>query len=799
MTPFKNADVNLNISTKGSSKVNSSTRIVFSSQDKGTARFQFNIKNNGNIMPLNDVEGEIVLLMTGDSKFVDTARVVDAEKGIMEYILTDEQLTHFGNVFAELNLKYKDGSKIGGLEWDFSIERSKLDQVIEPSKEYYVATFEELEKDIHDRATAIEEVIDQLEDGVTESVVVQVETAKTDSTGQAHANIDSRIKAEVGKIETKQGDFTAALAEISQQVGNGGELNKHFLVPQYIEYFGSFSRFGLGVPSGLSKYTGGNYVLTVSGNAGDTFVTVESGTIADAGGRWPCVIENNDGIFDLNQVVSIDGAKINLLEPLKKSISSKRLGNLHDADQGQHYTELGYFAFAQHLYSMNPRHTERNQYIAQFKPDDTTGNWASNAWFGYAQSHNMKHANGYYRKIGGISAFMNATNNTHYVEWEQRLDKEKGYFESYIGASDGALIIEFYKDGALAEVKNLTATTNRIIFNYENVNVAKVRIKATGTQGVYIGLTTWWKNEQFQKDKLIDPNDKVVYIGDSWGEFHNKATTRELKRLMTADGGNPTVLDYSKGGHTTDYAKAWFQQYVIDNKPNKVIIEYFTNDFNSIGGTNVGTFLAPDGTQKDMSIAGLNEYINNIIEMVNLAIENNIQPIIIMPASTNSESQTAKSSNYAVQLWLGKGLNNENPSFKTLATNKAITNLVESLASATTGEGVLRLLSKEINSSVRKGVISDSNVNLTNGDIHGYYNNGIRKAGIRHDGTIDAKQVKLQIATNRFLVPEGEEGRGILYLVDASVSYGGEDEFIVVKKQADGTYKRKKLQLTDIV
>src|SRR5699024_11053887 len=129
-----------------------------------------------------------------------------------------------------------------------------------------------------------------------------------------------------------------------------------------------------------------------------------------------------------------------------------------------------------------------------------------------------------------------------------------------------------------------------VIFDYENVDLAKVKIIAQGSQAVRIGLTTWWRNEKFQDEQLIKPSDKVVYLGDSWGEFHNEATIRELERLMNVDSGKPIVLNYSKGGHTSTYARVWFDEYVIAKNPDKVIIEYFTNDFNSINGTDVGKF-----------------------------------------------------------------------------------------------------------------------------------------------------------------------------------------------------------------
>ena len=585
------------------------------------------------------------------------------------------------------------------------------------------------------------------------------------------------------------------------------QTKRRFLKPQYIEYFGSFNKFGIGVPNGVRNYAGGNYVLTVSGSAGDSFVTVNSGNIADAGAtaRWACVIENNNGLFDVNQVTGTDGvSRVNLLKPLKKSITSKRLGNLHDTPIGQHYTELGYFAFAQHMYNMLPRHAERNSFIAQFKPTDETSSWKfESPYVSHNTAMNMMH-NNYFRSIGKNFLSVSVRNNlSDYAEWEESLSGEKGYLEAYIGVNEGTATVSFYKDGVLSETVTIGPEVERVIFDYDGVSVGKIKIVGNGPynavgsiQAIYIGLTTWWINEKFQDERLIDPDDKVVFMGDSWGEFHNKATTRELERLMIADGGTPTILNYSKGGHTSTYARVWFDEYVLKNKPSKVVIEYFTNDFNSFGSIDVGTFTNPSGAQQDMNISGLDEYVDNISYMVNRAIENGIQPIVVMPASTNSESQAQSFAHYAIQLWLGNSTMNKNPSFDSISSESVRTSKIESNAGPSPSSGSLPLVSKQINSSVRKGVFSDTDTGakITNGDIHGFYNNGERVAGVRYNGNLQVRN--LQLKDELYNLVANEENRGTFFLYNGSSS-NYEDELRIIVKNSDGTYGTKRIQLID--
>jgi hypothetical protein len=610
-------------------------------------------------------------------------------------------------------------------------------------------------------------------------------------------DVEATLNTHSGELN----NHTSELQNVNTQLAeNTKELKKQFMKPQYVEFFGSFNKYGLGVPAGIANYTGGNYVLTVSGNAGDSFVTVQSGNIADAGAttKWACVIENNDGIFDINQVVGTDGvSKVNLFSPLKTSVINKRLGNLHDAALGQHYTELGYFAFAQHIFFTNPRHAERDSYIARMKPDDTSGKWVSNAYNIYNQAGNMKDTDNTFLKIGSKHYLLSAANNTSYTEWEQKLDGEKGNLEIYVGVNYGTVLAEFFKDGVLSESVVISKPVNRLTFDYEGVQLGKIKFTlqgasglfASGNQAVYIGLTTWWKNEKFQEGSLIKANDKVVYIGDSWGTYHNKATTRELTRLMQSYGGNPTILDYSKAGHSSEYARAWFEEYVIANKPDKVVIEYFTNDFNSIrSGTDLGVFIKPDGTSQNMSISSLTEYVDNINYMIKKAIENGIQPIIIMPASTNSETQAQTFADYSTQIWLGKSIVVENPSFKNANIEKVLTSLIESVGTSSVGSNLIKLLSKETNSSARKGVMSDSNVNLTGGDIHGFYNNGARKSGVRHDGTLDSPFVQLQPQSSN--IGATSNSRGVIYVKDDPSL---DDSAYIILQKADGTYARFKL------
>lgn len=574
------------------------------------------------------------------------------------------------------------------------------------------------------------------------------------------------------------------------------ETNKRFLNPQYVEFFASFNKYGLGVPAGYLNYPGGNYVLNISGRAGESVVTVTGGDVTHSGDTWACVIQRDDLTTELNRVIGANGNQLTLLRPLSRNINTGKLGNLHDANNGQHYTELGYYAFAQHLYKSVPRYTERQKVLAQFLGTDPNGPWTSVGFINYALASNITGSDNTFRKISSKTLSLYATDNTKYLEWSVELSEQKGYVETFVGCDTGTVDVEFYLDGLLNKTATVNKQVERITLPFEYAKTGKLKIKSTGTnypQNIFVGNTSWFLNEKFHTDRLINPSDKVVYIGDSWGEFHNKATTRELTRLMSADGGTPTVLNFSKGGHSSDYAREWFEEYVLANNPDVVILEYFTNDFNSIGGVNLGTFLNPSGQQQDMNIASLSEYLDNMRFMIDLAIKNGIRPIVILPASTNSLSQTQSFADKNAQLYLGTKITNDKPFFAETITTKLITDLIESLSSAVGKPLVLK--SKETNSSQRLGVVSDSDANLTAANIHTFKNNGVEKASIKHDGGIKGSLIQIDRLANS---PVLNEGNYLKLFVINNAGTGNTDQLMMITKDTGGNLIYQKVTLTTV-
>lgn len=430
--------------------------------------------------------------------------------------------------------------------------------------------------------------------------------------------------------------------------------------PQFVETLLSFGKYGIGTPSGVANYTGGNYVLTVSGSKGNNFVTVNSGNISHAGAtaKWAAVIQYADGSFGTYQVQGYVGNQLNIYPALDHNVSNAKLGNIHDSVFGQHYTELGYKAFAQHIYNFNAKYALRDKFIAQFYGNDTAGSWVTIGsptltynW-GVSPSGDDNLMKSDFNRQFTVKA--NAENEG--VSWEVALSNVHGYVEINAGLSLGtSATIEFYLDDILKETRTIGLVADRFIFEYANYSKGKILIKAGVGTTIRIGRTVWWDTVGKSETLITASASKIAYMGDSWGTYHNAANPNEILRLHKLVNPSATLLNQSQGGMTTQYAVAWID-YVLAQKPDVVIIEYFTNDSNCINGASTGmSFFDPDGNTQNTFVTRA-DYFNNLAILASKCIEAKVQPIFIMPAVLESQLQTQYHSILAKDVGRGASL-----------------------------------------------------------------------------------------------------------------------------------------------
>ncbi len=149
-------------------KTNIKTAIQFSTQDIDTARLIFSLTKDGVPLPLSAVTGKLVMFMADGSRFIKNVEIVDKVEGIAEHVLSPEEIRHYGDVRAELNLYYANKQSLSVHKFSFTIDKALIDTDIIPIAEYYIDDFEDLiakVNELYDEATeTIEELRKKFED-----------------------------------------------------------------------------------------------------------------------------------------------------------------------------------------------------------------------------------------------------------------------------------------------------------------------------------------------------------------------------------------------------------------------------------------------------------------------------------------------------------------------------------------------------------------------------------------------------------------------------------------------------------
>ncbi|WP_440615147.1 phage baseplate upper protein [Bacillus subtilis] len=178
---YKDAAISANVGTSSSSRT---TNIHFSTQDIGTAKLTFKVFKDGVPLPLSAVTGKLVLAMADGSKFIKNITIVDKLNGIAEYVLTSEEIKHYGKVQASLNLYYDNKQSLGVTQFAFEINKDLIDSDIAPSAEYYIDDFEDLKQ-------SVETIVADLQEKFKDLDNVETKTGAQEKAGAVQSNLDT--------------------------------------------------------------------------------------------------------------------------------------------------------------------------------------------------------------------------------------------------------------------------------------------------------------------------------------------------------------------------------------------------------------------------------------------------------------------------------------------------------------------------------------------------------------------------------------------------------------------------------
>ncbi|ASB54516.1 phage baseplate upper protein [Bacillus velezensis] len=139
------------------------TNIQFMTQDTGSAKLSFSFTKDGTPLPLSAVDAKIVLLYADGSFYKKSLTITDKMNGKAEYVLSDEELKHYGTVKAEIKLYYTNGQALATSLFTFSIAKTLEDQNIIPTADYYIDDFETLRDGINHIVEEISQTVEELQ------------------------------------------------------------------------------------------------------------------------------------------------------------------------------------------------------------------------------------------------------------------------------------------------------------------------------------------------------------------------------------------------------------------------------------------------------------------------------------------------------------------------------------------------------------------------------------------------------------------------------------------------------------
>ncbi|MCY9166006.1 phage baseplate upper protein [Bacillus atrophaeus] len=248
---FRQSALNFDITSYSQSAIR--TNIQMSTQDKGTAKLVFYLKKDGTVLPLSGVKAVLTMFFADGSRSDRDLTLVDKVNGIAEYVLSNDEIKHYGKVDAVLNLYYVNKQALSAHEFTFEIIRNLVDRDIVPTAEYYIDDFEKLKVMINklydETVQTVEDLRKKFEDlenvetkeGAQEKADAAEANAKayTDTHANNKKNPHAVTKAQVGLAnvdnvkQAAQTDFDAHTADKKRHITaderskwNGSQLSK---------------------------------------------------------------------------------------------------------------------------------------------------------------------------------------------------------------------------------------------------------------------------------------------------------------------------------------------------------------------------------------------------------------------------------------------------------------------------------------------------------------------------------------------------------------------------------------------
>lgn len=417
----------------------------------------------------------------------------------------------------------------------------------------------------------------------------------------------------------------------------------------------SFNGQHTGVPTGIaslpSDSEGAQFLeLEVTGVATDTTLSGSGFDTVNGAGTWACVILHDDGTYGIYTASGITATTIAIAPALRADVTAGTLTSLHGSLNGQHYVEPGYRALGRHIYAQTKRSGYRQHFASKWQAQtDLKEPWvgvggltAAGISISVANAFGNTGYGSYWMGRGTRRLFFIASVVNRGVRYSvSNLGGRDGHLEIFVGIRSGTDPLRVIVNVDGVELLNETATYfKRFVAPFTAGQSGYVEVLCTTTNSVeaFIGDAPWWvydRNETWT-DPIINKNEKVVVIGDSWTTRYSAALGDELEQAMTDDGGTGTVVSVGQAGQTAAWGLANFDVLVTPEAPAAVVINFGINDLAALG------------------VAGYQTWVDNLIGIARKCRGIGATPVIVMPMQTASVTQSASLGIWAERLGAGR-------------------------------------------------------------------------------------------------------------------------------------------------
>ncbi|MBC2389081.1 BppU family phage baseplate upper protein [Listeria booriae] len=217
----------------------------FSTQDKNTARLSFRMK--GDNLQLDTVEA-CVYLSSKTLKSEATA-TIDTAYNTVSYVLSDEEISHAGNIDGELYLRYPNGQILSAHRFRFKIDRALIDQNVEIVEAVYNTTIERLMQEYRDKFNNLDieserqlaEIASKLNTAQASADATRVEVEGYKKTFEDNQALNKSGDTATGSLNnTAEAAFNVSLGYLRHYIGAQTE---NTIVRVYLGYVGHWGNY----------------------------------------------------------------------------------------------------------------------------------------------------------------------------------------------------------------------------------------------------------------------------------------------------------------------------------------------------------------------------------------------------------------------------------------------------------------------------------------------------------------------------------------------------------------------------